>query len=55
MFITLTSPNNYHLHLWMFTVNQLSVSFCDVIADALTVERTELRYSEYIYLSLLYL
>eukprot|EP01084_Bolivina_argentea_P034283 63439_1 len=34
---------HYYVQLVCMTINQLSVSFCDVIADALTVERTEFK------------
>eukprot|EP01084_Bolivina_argentea_P187802 323425_1 len=40
--VTLWSTHDY-IELMLMSVNILSVAFCDVIADALTVERTELK------------
>ena len=40
--ITIFYAEIYSLHLAMMAVTQVSIAFCDVIADALIVERTEL-------------
>ena len=41
--ITITWAKYYYVQLVFMTINAFSVSFCDVIADALTVERTEFK------------
>eukprot|EP01083_Nonionella_stella_P066062 173693_1 len=43
MFISILWAPHYQVQLVCLTLNQLSVAFCDVIADALTVERTEFK------------
>lgn len=41
MFMAVTFAESYSIQLTCMTLAQLSIAFCDVIADALTVERTE--------------
>eukprot|EP01083_Nonionella_stella_P205228 747544_1 len=43
MFIAITNTDNSQLLLGFITLNSLSVCFCDVIADALTIERTQFK------------
>eukprot|EP01083_Nonionella_stella_P066063 173695_1 len=43
MLIAILWAPHYNVQLICLTLNQLSVAFCDVIADALTVERTEFK------------
>eukprot|EP01084_Bolivina_argentea_P123482 218828_1 len=43
MIIAITNSDNYHILLGFLTINSLCVCFCDVIADALNVERTQFK------------
>lgn len=42
MLLAVLNAESYHIQLICMTAGQFSIAFCDVIADALTVERTEL-------------